>query len=107
MHVVSHPEANQELEAAAMWYEQRESGLGDVSLDEFERNLRRIETEPNRWRKIRGKSEAKLQQFSLRNCLQPERRHNLHKSRLAPVPTSFLLVSPAISKMKKNHYQFL
>ena len=28
MHVVSHPEADQELEAAALWYEERQPGLG-------------------------------------------------------------------------------
>ncbi len=54
MHVVSHPEAEQELEGAALWYEQRQPGLGDDFLDEFERTLRRIVAEPERWRKIRG-----------------------------------------------------
>ncbi len=54
MRVVSHPEADQELEAAALWYEERQPGLGDDFLDEFERTLRRIVAEPERWRKIRG-----------------------------------------------------
>jgi plasmid stabilization system protein ParE len=54
MQVVSHPEADQELEAAALWYEQRQPGLGDDFMDEFERALRRIVVEPGRWRKIRG-----------------------------------------------------
>ncbi|MGA9777547.1 MAG: type II toxin-antitoxin system RelE/ParE family toxin [Verrucomicrobiia bacterium] len=54
MHVVSHPEADEELEAAALWYEERQSGLGEDFLDEFERTLRRIVAEPERWRKIRG-----------------------------------------------------
>ena len=54
MRVVSHPEADEELEAAALWYEERQSGLGDAFLDEFERTLRRIVAEPERWRKIRG-----------------------------------------------------
>jgi toxin ParE2 len=54
MRVVSHPEADEELEAAALWYEQRQPGLGDAFLDEFERTLRRIVAEPERWRKIRG-----------------------------------------------------
>jgi len=54
MRVVGHPEANEELEAAALWYEERKQGLGDNFLDQFERTLRRIVAEPERWRKIRG-----------------------------------------------------
>lgn len=54
MHVVSHPEAEQELEAAALWYEERQRGLGDDFIDEFERTVRRIVKEPQRWRKMRG-----------------------------------------------------
>ncbi len=54
MHVVSHPEADEELEAAALWYEERHPGLGNDFLGEFERTLRRIVAEPERWRKIRG-----------------------------------------------------
>jgi toxin ParE2 len=54
MHVVSHPEADQELEGAARWYEQRQPSLGDDFIDEFERTLRRIVAEPERWRRIRG-----------------------------------------------------
>ena len=52
MHVVSHPEADQELAAAALWYEERHSGLGSDFVDEFERTLRRIASEPERWRKF-------------------------------------------------------
>jgi hypothetical protein len=54
MHVVSHPEADEELEAAALWYEERQTGLGGDFLDEFERTLRRILVEPERWHKIQG-----------------------------------------------------
>lgn len=54
MQVVSHPEADQELEAAALWYQERHAGLGDDFLDEFEYTLHRIVAEPERWRKIRG-----------------------------------------------------
>lgn len=54
MHVVSHPEADHELEAAALWYEERQPNLGNDFLDEFEHTLRRIVAEPERWRKIRG-----------------------------------------------------
>lgn len=54
MRVVSHPEAEQELEAAALWYEQRQPGLGDDFVDEFERTVRRIVAGPKRWRKVRS-----------------------------------------------------
>jgi len=54
--VVSHPEADQELEAAALWYEQRQPGLGEDFLDEFERTLRRILAKPERWRQFRGEN---------------------------------------------------
>ena len=54
MRVVSHPEADEELEAAALWYEGRQPGLGDDFLDEFEHTLRRIVAGPERWRKIRA-----------------------------------------------------
>lgn len=56
MRVVSHPEADEELEAAALWYEERQPGLGDAFLDQFEFTLRRIVAEPERWRKIRGEN---------------------------------------------------
>ena len=54
MRIVSHPEAELELEAAALWYEEKQTGLGDDFLDEFAATLRRIVAEPDRWRKIRG-----------------------------------------------------
>lgn len=56
MRVVSHPEADEELEAVALWYEERQSGLGDDFLNEFERTLNRIVAEPERWHKIRGEN---------------------------------------------------
>ena len=56
MRIVSHPEADQELEAAALWYEQRQPGLGDDFLDDFTATLRRIEQEPERWRILRGEN---------------------------------------------------
>ena len=54
MRVASHPEAEQELEAAALWYEKQQPGLGDDFLDEFEHTLRRIQAEPERWRVFQG-----------------------------------------------------
>ena len=56
MRTVSHPEADQELEAAALWYEQRQSGLGDDFLDDFTATLRRIAMEPERWRILLGEN---------------------------------------------------
>ncbi len=56
MRVASHPEADEELEAAAQWYEERQPHLGQDFLDEFERTLRRIAAAPERWRKIRGEN---------------------------------------------------
>ncbi len=50
MRVVIHPEAEQELEEAALWYEERQSGLGDEFLNAFEATLRRVVSEPTRWR---------------------------------------------------------
>ncbi len=52
--VVSHPEAEEELAAAARWYEARQPGLGDGFLDDFERTLRRILEAPDRWHFVRG-----------------------------------------------------
>ena len=51
---VSHPEADEELEAAALWYEERQPGLGEAFLEQFERTLRRIVAQPERWRRIGG-----------------------------------------------------
>lgn len=56
MRVVSHPEAEAELEAAAIWYEDRQAGLGHDFLHEFERTLRRIVREPTRWQTVQGEN---------------------------------------------------
>lgn len=50
MEVVRHPEADRELEEAAVWYERQQSGLGEDFLVEFERTLNRIVEDPVRWR---------------------------------------------------------
>lgn len=54
MHVIRHPDVPQELEAAALWYEERQPGLGEDFLTEYQAAMGRILREPNRWRKIRG-----------------------------------------------------
>jgi hypothetical protein len=54
MRVIRHPEVPQELEAAALWYEERQSGLGEDFLVEYQGTLGRILCEPERWRKFRA-----------------------------------------------------
>lgn len=44
------------MEAATLWYDERQPGLGDDFLDEFTITLRRIVAEPERWRIIRGEN---------------------------------------------------
>lgn len=56
MRVVRHPEVPLELEAAAIWYEERQPGLGGDFLDEYQTTLRRILNSPERWQKIRGEN---------------------------------------------------
>ena len=53
MHVVSHPEADGELEKAVLWYEERAPGLGHDFLVEFKATLRRILEDPELHRIIR------------------------------------------------------
>lgn len=53
MRVIRHPEVPQELEAAALWYEERQPGLGSDFIQEYRATLGRILNEPERWRKIR------------------------------------------------------
>ncbi|HEY1661561.1 MAG TPA: type II toxin-antitoxin system RelE/ParE family toxin [Verrucomicrobiae bacterium] len=54
MRVIRHPEVPLELEAAALWYEERQPGLGGDFLEEYQATLRRILQAPERWRKIRS-----------------------------------------------------
>jgi plasmid stabilization system protein ParE len=54
MRVVSHPEADEEVEAAAFWYEDRQLSLGEDFLEEYHATLTRINSEPERWRKVRS-----------------------------------------------------
>ena len=54
MRVIRHPEVPQELEATALWYEDRQSGLGEDFLGEYQATLSRILREPKRWHRIRG-----------------------------------------------------
>ena len=56
MRIEIHPEAEQELSAAALWYEERQAGLGDDFADAFETTLRRIVREPSRWRVFQGEN---------------------------------------------------
>jgi hypothetical protein len=54
MRVVRHPEVAQEIEAAALWYEERLHGLSDDFLQEYQTTVRRIVADPERWHKFRG-----------------------------------------------------
>jgi hypothetical protein len=56
LRVVSHPEADEELEAAARWYEERQYGLGSDFLDDFESALRCVIHDPQRPRFIQGEN---------------------------------------------------
>ena len=42
MRVIRHPEVPQELEAVALWYEERQPGLGGDFLEEYQATLGRI-----------------------------------------------------------------
>ncbi len=54
MRVVRHPDVSLELEAAALWYEERQAGLGEDFLGEYQATLQRILRAPNRWQKVWG-----------------------------------------------------
>lgn len=52
--MILHPEAQKELRAAALYYEQREAGLGERFLEAIQSGFRQIERSPFTWRCIRG-----------------------------------------------------
>lgn len=52
--MILHPEAQEELSAAALYYEREESGLGDRFVDAIESGFRQIDRSPFTWRRIRG-----------------------------------------------------
>ncbi|MBI4606977.1 MAG: type II toxin-antitoxin system RelE/ParE family toxin [Planctomycetes bacterium] len=54
--VESHPEADHELEEAALRYERQSPGLGGDFLNELEATLRRILEAPERWACFRGEN---------------------------------------------------
>lgn len=56
MRVVVHPEADEELGGAALWYDERQPGLGELFLNQFEQTLSRVISQPDRWRKIQGEN---------------------------------------------------
>lgn len=47
--VVIHPEAEREMVAAALFYEERCPGLGSLFLDDVERAFQRIAERPGAW----------------------------------------------------------
>lgn len=65
MPLVSPPEADEELAGAALWYEDRQPGLGDDFLGGFEHPLGRIAAEPERCPRTRGDNrKLNLRRFS-------------------------------------------
>ena len=60
MRYVLHPEADAEVEAAALWYDERRPGLGGEFLAEVTAVLQRIEAAPHsfpRWPGASGRAE--------------------------------------------------
>jgi plasmid stabilization system protein ParE len=55
-HAATHPEADEELTAAALYYEGRGRGLGTDFLEDFEATVARILEAPERRRRIRGEN---------------------------------------------------
>jgi plasmid stabilization system protein ParE len=51
---VFHPEADEEMQAAAYWYEQRTKGLGLSFLDEVQAGIERVATDPMAWEAVVG-----------------------------------------------------
>ncbi len=56
MRIAIHPEAEEELSAAALWYEGQQAGLGDDFVNEFESTLHRILRVPVQWRVFQGEN---------------------------------------------------
>lgn len=56
LRVVRHPDVYQELESAALRYEQQQPGLGEDFLEEYQATLQRILDDPERRRCIRGEN---------------------------------------------------
>ena len=54
MRIVSHPEADEELSEAALWYERKQPGLGSAFLNEFERTIGRMVSNPKGWSQLKG-----------------------------------------------------
>jgi len=52
--VILHPEAQRELREAALYYERRQTGLGDRFVDAIESGFRQVIRSPFTWRCIRG-----------------------------------------------------
>jgi len=95
MQVVRHPEADEELEAAALWYEERQPGLGDDFLNQFESTLRCIMADPERWHKIRGENRKRnFDRFPHAICLQRNWRRAVSQSGNALASPTVLLVAP-------------
>jgi toxin ParE1/3/4 len=60
MNVRLHPAADEELKAAAQWYEDRGAGLGERFLDECVDALLRIEHHPRRFGRARYRTSREI-----------------------------------------------
>ena len=92
MRVIRHPEVPQEWEAAALWCEERQPGLGGDFLEENQATLGRILRERGTLvQNPERQSQAQLPPLPLRHRLHPAARRHLHQSGDAPAPPSLLL----------------
>jgi toxin ParE1/3/4 len=73
--IAFHPDAAEDMRAAAASYEGRERGLGDQFLDEVEEGLQRIQQFPQLWPIYEGAYRRYLLQrfpYGLRYRIDPE-----------------------------------
>ncbi|HVY71285.1 MAG TPA: type II toxin-antitoxin system RelE/ParE family toxin [Verrucomicrobiae bacterium] len=54
MRVVQHPKATSELESSAVWYEERQVGLGNDFLEEYAIALQRVAMNPDFGTRVLG-----------------------------------------------------
>jgi toxin ParE1/3/4 len=84
VHVELHPDARAELRSAALWYDERRSGLGDEFIIEVSVVLDRIGQAPDSYARWPGTQEtpplirkAPLHQFPYLIAFEKHQRHSL------------------------------
>jgi hypothetical protein len=103
--VVIHPEAEREMLAAALFYDERSAGLGSLFLDEVERGFRLIAERPEAWTNISP---------TVHRCLLSEfpfgiiyRNHIMLQSRCKPIyrlGRLFLFVDEDLPFIEGKHF---